>query len=99
MLSVALKHFGAEFSDEDERDLFSSFATIEDGNLKVFFFLLLLSLCPPPLLTPSPQEILLHHLFTDVTDFEELSDSAGLMDKTGTHSLSLLALLVQMYKY
>lgn len=38
MLSVALKHFGAEFFDDDERDLFSSFATIEDGKLKVFFF-------------------------------------------------------------
>ena len=33
------------------------------------------------------------------TDFEEFLDSAGLMDKTGTQSLSLLALLVQKYKY
>jgi len=73
MLSVALKHFGAEFSDDDERDLFSSFATIEDGKLKVLFSLLLLSLRPLPLLTPSPQEIFLHHLFTDVTDLEEFS--------------------------
>jgi hypothetical protein len=73
MLSVALKHFGAEFFDDDERDLFSSFATIEDGKLKVFFFVLLLSLRPLPLLTPSTQEIFLHHLFTDVIDFEEIS--------------------------